>query len=138
MVVDYSIIIRGKGLGGQRIRKTTGAVSTFYPFADYEQTGGGVVTKHYSFGGAAVAVRSGSGIFSYLYQDGVNSTVYTSDDGGNITSILEYYAFGGTRFSAGTAPTDRHFTGQREDATGLYYFNSRYYDPQLGQFILKQ
>mgnify|MGYP007122350939 CR=1 FL=1 len=45
-------------VGGQRIRKTTGAVSTFYPFADYEQTGGGVVTKHYIWrGGGGRAQR---------------------------------------------------------------------------------
>ena len=31
--------------------------------------------------------------------------------------------------------TDRTFTGQKEDATGLLYFNARYYDPQLGTFL---
>jgi RHS repeat-associated protein len=30
---------------------------------------------------------------------------------------------------------EQRFTGQREDDTGLVYMNSRYYDPQLGQFI---
>ncbi len=42
---------------------------------------------------------------------------------------------GEARFSAGTTPTTWRFTGQREDATiGLYYFNARYLDPQLGRF----
>jgi RHS repeat-associated protein len=31
--------------------------------------------------------------------------------------------------------TDYRFTGQKEDASGLYYFNARYYDPSIGQFI---
>jgi RHS repeat-associated protein len=32
-------------------------------------------------------------------------------------------------------PTDREYTGQRKDAgIGLYYYNSRWYDPQLGRF----
>ena len=30
---------------------------------------------------------------------------------------------------------DRLFTGQRLDRTGLYYYNARYYDPEIGRFI---
>ena len=32
-------------------------------------------------------------------------------------------------------PTDKKFTGQRLDATGLYYYNARYYDATIGRFI---
>ncbi|MBX3002281.1 MAG: hypothetical protein KF893_27395 [Caldilineaceae bacterium] len=32
-------------------------------------------------------------------------------------------------------PTDRTFTGQKSDSTGLIYLNARYYDPSLGTFI---
>jgi RHS repeat-associated protein len=31
--------------------------------------------------------------------------------------------------------TDRTFTGQKQDGTGLLYYNARYYDPTLGTFI---
>jgi RHS repeat-associated protein len=31
--------------------------------------------------------------------------------------------------------TDRLFTGQRLDDTGLYYYGARYYDPTIGRFI---
>jgi len=34
-----------------------------------------------------------------------------------------------------TIPTDKQFTGQRLDTTGLYYYNARYYDPAIGRFI---
>jgi RHS repeat-associated protein len=38
-------------------------------------------------------------------------------------------------FYAGSVPTDKLFTGQRLDGTGLYYYNARYYDPSIGRFI---
>ena len=39
------------------------------------------------------------------------------------------------RNSQGTLGTDKKFTGQRLDGTGLYYYNARYYDPLIGRFI---
>jgi RHS repeat-associated protein len=44
-------------------------------------------------------------------------------------------AFGVSRNSIGTSPTDKLFTGQRLDSTGLYFYGARYYDPQIGRFI---
>ena len=69
------------GERGQRIRKTNLLTQAYtdYLFPNYERTSGGTVTKHYSFGGVAVAVRSGGGSPVFLYQDGVGSTVYTTD-----------------------------------------------------------
>ena len=32
-------------------------------------------------------------------------------------------------------PTDKLFTSQRLDSTGLYYYNARYYDATIGRFI---
>jgi RHS repeat-associated protein len=37
--------------------------------------------------------------------------------------------------SQGNLATDKLFTGQRLDATGLYYYGARYYDPTIGRFI---
>ena len=43
--------------------------------------------------------------------------------------------FGERLESQGTMPTDRLFTGQKLDNTGLYYYGARYYDPSIGRFI---
>ncbi|MFC2027117.1 RHS repeat-associated core domain-containing protein [Chloroflexota bacterium] len=43
--------------------------------------------------------------------------------------------FGETRSSTGTLDTDKLFTGQRLDQTGLYFYNARYYDATIGRFI---
>jgi RHS repeat-associated protein len=37
--------------------------------------------------------------------------------------------------STGNIPTDKLFTGQRLDSTGLYYYGARYYDATIGRFI---
>ena len=39
------------------------------------------------------------------------------------------------RNSQGTLGTDKKFTGQRLDGTGLYYYGARYYDASTGRFI---
>jgi RHS repeat-associated protein len=51
------------------------------------------------------------------------------------TSPVSSRPFGECRNSTGTLPTDKKFTGQRLDNTGLYYYNARYYDPGIGRFI---
>ena len=44
-------------------------------------------------------------------------------------------AFGAERAASGNLQTVRTFTGQKSDASGLMYYNARYYDPALGTFI---
>ncbi|MFC2003977.1 RHS repeat-associated core domain-containing protein [Chloroflexota bacterium] len=50
----------------------------------------------------------------------------------------KYYPYGYCRNSQpeiDNFPTDKLFTGQRRDSTGLYFYNARYYDPAIGRFI---
>ncbi|MEA1958812.1 MAG: RHS repeat-associated core domain-containing protein [Chloroflexota bacterium] len=50
-------------------------------------------------------------------------------------AAIKYLPFGATRSATGTLDTDKLFTGQRLDDTGLYYYNARYYDATIGRFI---
>jgi RHS repeat-associated protein len=58
----------------------------------------------------------------------------TDNTGNQIGTTVKYLPFGETRATV-TVPTDKLFTGQRPDGTGLYYYNARYYDPTIGRFI---
>jgi RHS repeat-associated protein len=58
----------------------------------------------------------------------------TDKNGIQIGSTVKYLPFGQARASI-DVPTDKLFTGQRLDATGLYFYNARYYDPSIGRFI---
>ena len=60
--------------------------------------------------------------------------MFATDQSGNIAGDERYYAYGRGRYGSITL-TDHRFTGQKLDVTGLYYYGSRYYDPELGQFI---
>ena len=90
--------------------------------------------KYYDAGGQRVAMREAETV-SFLLSDHLNSTAVTANSSGAEAGKLLYKPWGETRYSSGATPTSYRFTGQREDVTiGLYFYNSRYYDPVLGRF----
>jgi RHS repeat-associated protein len=73
---------------------------------------------------------------NWLFGDHLGSTSITTDSSGNNPAELRYKAWGEIRFTSGTIPTSFQFTGQRNESTlGLYFYNSRWFDPALGRFI---
>ncbi len=58
-----------------------------------------------------------------------------TDSTGASVGTQTYKPFGETRTSTGSFGTDKKFTGQRLDGTGLYFYNARYYDATLGRFV---
>jgi RHS repeat-associated protein len=72
----------------------------------------------------------------FLLGDHLGSTSVTALANGAFDTETRYYPWGGVRWASGTTPTDYRFTGQMEIATiGLYFYNSRFYDPSIGRFI---
>lgn len=73
-----------------------------------------------------------SGI-SYYLTDHLGSTAALTDATGNIVEQLAYDSFGN---SSGSSLTRYTYTGREFDAdAGLYYYRTRFYDPQGGRFI---
>jgi RHS repeat-associated protein len=118
---------------GNRIKKTVGSTVTTYVNKYYEKTGTEVTTNYY-LGSKLIAVRKGT-TSSYILQDHLGSTSGTADSSGAVASTISYFPFGVSRNSTGNLPTDKLFTSQILDSTGLYYYNARYYDPSIGRFI---
>ena len=104
--------------GGGRVKKVSGATTAI---------------SHYNFGSLRVAVKRGSALY-HLHGDHLGSTSLTTA-GSVVEASRTYYPYGAERSASGTLQTDRRFTGQKSDATGLLYYNARYYDPTLGTFI---
>ena len=119
-----------------RVKKVSGSTTTYTFFAQYEEevtNGVTTVVSYYSFGGLRIAVKRGSALF-HLHGDHLGSTSLTTQ-GSSTTASRAYYAYGAERSATGDLSTDRTFTGQKRDATGLLYYNACYYDPSLGTFI---
>jgi hypothetical protein len=91
--------------------------TTLYLSAAYEKnlTTTNVVTKYYYLGGQRIAVRQ-NGTLTYLHADHLGSASLATSVTGTLVSQLRYTPYGETRWSSGTLPTDRRFTGQREEA----------------------
>lgn len=73
-----------------------------------------------------------------MHQDHLTGTSLMTDTNGDSQGTIKYYPYGECRNSQPEIenfPTDRLFTGQRYDETGLYYYGVRYYDPVIGRFI---
>ncbi len=72
----------------------------------------------------------------FTMTDQVGSVVSTTNELGVVVSRRDYLAFGGEVGVAGDLATPALYTGKEWDAAvGLYYYNARWYDPELGRFI---
>jgi len=69
----------------------------------------------------------------YILTDHLGSAIAVLDEAGNLLSTMDYSAFGESGdVSPVLAPI---YTGKQWDSdAGLYYFNARWYDPELGRF----
>jgi RHS repeat-associated protein len=120
---------------GNRVKKTENGQTTVYVGALFEKNlTTNVATSYYLANGQPVALRQNTTV-SYLHSDHLGSTSLTTDASGNVAARQKYLPYGQVRSTTGTLPTDIGFTGQRLDATGLMFYNARYYAATLGRFI---
>jgi RHS repeat-associated protein len=132
---------------GQRVAQRTikGGVTSLKTYAFgieehvYDAAGTNTsTTSYFSLGGRLVGQRDGTTDRAIL-TDALGSVEAMFDTVAGKAVLLGnqlYGPYGNKRYQAGTISTSKGYTGQREDAaTGLDYYNARYYDPVVGQFV---
>jgi RHS repeat-associated protein len=123
---------------GNRVKKIDpNGQPTIYIGAIYEKNLSTTITTTYYFAGSTrIAMRQG-GVLTYLAGDHLGSTSLTLDQNGNKIGEMKYRPYGETRYITGSVPTDRRFTGQREESNlgSLYDYGARMFSPVVGRFI---
>jgi RHS repeat-associated protein len=76
---------------------------------------------------------------TYYYQTNYRGDVLAlTDSSGNVVATYEYDAFGRLLKETGTVENPYRYAGYRYDKeTGLYYLQSRYYNPEMGRFLTR-
>jgi RHS repeat-associated protein len=126
---------------GARLRKRVpmpgGTFEHIWMGKFYEVQGNRVLLHAWADGQRIATFSPGGAEFYYYHPDHLGSTTVMTDKFGNLTKHYEYKAFGSERFTLSFYPViSQRYTGQVLDhETGLYYYNSRYYDAELGRFI---
>jgi len=83
----------------------------------------------------ACAAMSDDEVIHYYHHDHLGSVNVVTDGVGNQVDLLEYHPFGEMK-GEDSWVTDQTFTDHQWDSEiGIYYFGSRYYDPDLGVFL---
>jgi RHS repeat-associated protein len=76
---------------------------------------------------------------SYTYHtDALGSIVGLSDNAQELVNTYTYDAYGNIRSITEVVENNYRFTGREwDDLMSMYYYRSRYYDPQSGRFLTK-
>jgi RHS repeat-associated protein len=127
---------------GNRVVKDAGPKS-IYPNQNFSERNG-TGFKHVWVGETRLATKTVKPIESYenhhffFHADHLGSSGYVTDEHGNLTEHLEYFAFGETwvnEHPAQPTPVPYQFGGKElDEETGLYYHGSRYYNPKTDQW----
>jgi hypothetical protein len=108
----------------QRVKKVSGATTTYYIGNTYERTGATSIKYVYA-GDSLVATIEGGGTATSTYHhhlDHLGSTRVTSDELTEVVQTLEYYPFGNARIEEtyGNTSQDIQYVGTRHGG-GLHF-----------------
>ena len=83
----------------------------------------------------ATQVFAADQVFFY-HTDPAGTPLAMTDSSGAVVWKADYKPFGEENSVTGTAANDRKFVGkEKDDETGLYYFDARYQDAKTGRFV---
>ena len=84
--------------------------------------------------------ENGDDQMRWSYDNLIGSSGLELDGEGNIISMEEYYPYGGTAVWTARSVAEAEYktvrySGRERDATGLYYYGYRYYQPWAGRWL---
>ncbi len=129
---------------GLRVQKVGGDGTTYYAYGAggalaYEANSSGITRSLVYLKGAVLGwtdTQNGISKQYFAATDQVGSVTAVTDAMGKTVWDSEYLAYGGTAGVEGSYNFNGLYTGKDLDTdTGLYYFNARWYDADLGRFI---
>jgi RHS repeat-associated protein len=88
-----------------------------------------------STGGVRVAMSENENLPLYFVTDHLGSTTKLINTDGTEYSDMEYLSWGSDKLTPPDIGTSFKYTGQRQAEAGLYFYNTRWYDPKIGRFI---
>ncbi len=123
---------------GLRVEKIVDGVRTrfFYEYSRVllEQTGGYIIGRNV-YGTNLLMRAVGVDTFYYMYNAHADVTALVTPDG-RIAATYDYDPFGNVIEKTGDADNNILFAGYQYDPeTGMYYLNSRMYDPITARFL---
>jgi RHS repeat-associated protein len=120
---------------GQRVKLTTHGVTTTYGGV-LEECRANQCSRYVQAGDRIVAKINASKGVIYYGLDYQLSVVSLTDGHGKLVGRLAYGAYGDLVASQGSESNAKRYTSQEFDtSTGLYFYQSRYYDPVLARFV---
>jgi len=96
----------------------------------------GNTIARYHYGDRYQLAENRNNVNSYFHVDSLGTNVVVTDVDGGILARYEYDAYGNLLTQTGNSEAPFGFTGyQKDEETGLYYANARYYDSNTGRFL---
>ncbi|PKA16514.1 SpvB/TcaC N-terminal domain-containing protein [Leptospira haakeii] len=85
--------------------------------------------------GVRIAALNEDGVTAYFLTDQVDSVAHVLDEGAHTLSRMQYEPYGETLVQRGTLDFAPKYNSQELDReTNFYFYNARYYDPQIARF----
>lgn len=109
--------------------------SKFYGLEYTEETNILSSINNVYLNGVRIAALNEEGTTAYFLTDQVDSVAHVLDEGAHTFSRIQYEPYGETLVQRGNQDLTPKYNSQELDReTNFYFYNARYYDPQIARF----
>ena len=139
IIAEYIYDHTGKRIIKKEYKNGVLGKTVYSPSDEYEtvvlaSNGAKLNTTYYKVNDEVVAKKNPDGTLNYYHNDHLGSNSVLTDQSGAVVEKTTYQPYGEVK--SGGTKSKYGYTGQEKDQeTGLNYYDSRYYDPHLQRFV---